>query len=354
MFKNLKVIELAGVLAGPAVGMFFAELGAEVIKIENAKTGGDMTRKWKLPSENPDATISAYFSSVNCYKKYLFKNLQNPADRQEIYRLIESADIVLTNFKKGSDEKFKMDYKTLSALNPRLIYGSITGFVSKAEKVAFDLVLQAETGFMFMNGTQESGPVKMPVALIDVLAAHQLKEGVLIALLKKEKTGRGAYVSVSLEESALASLANQACNFLMAKHIPQRMGSLHPNIAPYGEIVKTRDGFNLVLAIGTDAQFKAFCKIIGRDDLGSHPDFSENPNRVKNRVELEKAILVAVKKMRKEELMAKCLKNYVPIGEIKNLQQVMQNPVARNMILKEEINGEPTERLKTVAFHIDE
>jgi len=128
MFKNLKIIELAGVLAGSDVGMFFAELGAKVIKIENAKTGGDMTRKWKLPTENPEAKTSVYFSAVNYHKQYLFKDLSNPTDQAEIHRLIESADIVLTNFKKGSDQKFRMDYKTLSALNPGFIYASISGF----------------------------------------------------------------------------------------------------------------------------------------------------------------------------------------------------------------------------------
>jgi len=354
MLKNLKVIELAGVLAGPAVGMFFAELGAEVIKIENAKTGGDMTRKWKLPSEDPKAKTSAYFSAVNYHKQYLFKDLSNPADQAEIHRLIESADIVLTNFKKGSDQKFKMDYKTLSTINPGLIYGSISGFDSQEEKVAFDLVLQAETGFMYMNGTPESGPVKMPVALIDVLAAHQLKEGVLIALLEKQKSGKGAQVNVSLEESAMASLANQACNYLMAGHIPQRMGSLHPNIAPYGEIVKTKDNFDLVLAIGTNAQFQTFCEIIGRADLSIHPDFNENNQRVKNRIELNNMLTGEVKKINKNDLLDQCLKLKVPVGEIKNLEQVMQNPVAQKMILEEEINGEPTQRLKSVAFRITE
>ena len=354
MFENLKVIELAGVLAGPSVGMFFAELGAEVIKVENAKTGGDMTRKWKLPSEDPKAKTSAYFSAVNYNKKYIFKDLSNPDDQQEIHDLIKSADIVLTNFKKGSDKKFNMDYKTLSAMNPSLIYGSISGFNSIEEKVAFDLVLQAETGFMFMNGTPESGPVKMPVALIDVLAAHQLKEGILIALLKKQASDVGAHVSVSLEESALASLANQACNYLMANHIPQRMGSLHPNIAPYGEIVKTKDGFSLVLAIGTNKQFKAFCEIIGKPELIVDLRFTENNKRVINREVLGGVLSKSVSEFLKDDLMTKCLINKVPVGEIKNMEQVMNNEVAQKMILEETIEGESTKRLKTVAFNISE
>jgi crotonobetainyl-CoA:carnitine CoA-transferase CaiB-like acyl-CoA transferase len=354
MFKKLKIIEIAGVLAGPAVGMFFAELGAEVIKIENAKTGGDMTRKWKLPSENPNAKTSAYFSAVNYHKQYLFKDLSNPADQAEIHRLIKSTDVVLTNFKKGSDQKFKMDYETLSALNPGLIYASISGFDSNEDKVAFDLVLQAETGFMYMNGSPESGPVKMPVALIDVLAAHQLKEGILIALLKRNETGKGAHVSVSLEESALASLANQASNYLMAGHIPQRMGSLHPNIAPYGEILKTKDGFDVVLAVGTNHQFSALCKILEKDELIDDLRFNENNQRVKNRSELTIILARAVNEIPKDVLLDHCLKMKVPIAEIKNLEQVMKSPTAQKMILEETIDGEETKRLKTVAFRIED
>ena len=353
MFKDLKVIELAGVLAGPAVGMFFAELGAKVIKIENSKTGGDMTRKWKLPEEDPEASISAYFSAVNCYKNHIFKNLADPADRKEIHRMISDADIVITNFKKGSDVKYKMDYATLKALNPSLIYASIAGFASEEEKVAFDLVLQAETGFMYMNGTPDSGPVKMPVALIDLLAAHQLKEGILIALLQRTQSGDGAHVSVTLEESALASLANQACNYLMAGHIPQRMGSLHPNIAPYGEILTTRDGSEVVLAIGTDKQFRTFCRIIGLPGLAENPEFDQNRKRVKNRKKLKAILAGAVRKTDKAGLLKQCLENKVPIGEIKNMEQVMQSPVARKMIVEEMEEGIPTRRLKTIAFHID-
>lgn len=351
-FKGLKIIELAGVLAGPAVGMFFAELGAQVIKIENKHTAGDMTRKWKLPSEDPDQSTSAYFSAVNCYKDYRLKDLSDPEDQKEIHALVEDADVVLTNFKSGSAVKYRMDYATLSELNPKLIYGAITGFISEPEKVAFDLVLQAETGFMYMNGTEESGPVKMPVALIDVLAAHQLKEGILIALLQKSQTGKGALVTVSLEESALASLANQASNYLMEGFVPQRLGSLHPNIAPYGEIVTTKDHKQLVLAIGTDKQFSHFCAIIDRPDLPSDPAFATNSQRVKHRKKLLSMLIEKTKNIESKALLEACLKAKVPMGQINNMAQVMKNPVAQKMVIQEKIQGSHTKRLSSVAFAI--
>ncbi|MBL4592911.1 MAG: CoA transferase, partial [Flavobacteriales bacterium] len=248
MLSNLKVIELASVLAGPDVGMFFAELGAKVIKVENKLLNGDVTRNWKSIDEDKNAKVSAYFSAVNWHKEYLFLNLKNKYDQEKVYDLIKEADIVIANFKPGDDIKLGMDYNTLKNYNSNLIYGEINGYGSNSKRAAYDVVLQAETGFMSMNGNESSGPIKMPIAMIDVLAAHQLKEGLLLALLKKEKTGKGSLVEVSLYDTALSSLKNQATNWLMNQFIPQLIGSLHPNIAPYGETFKTKDGKLLVLA----------------------------------------------------------------------------------------------------------
>jgi crotonobetainyl-CoA:carnitine CoA-transferase CaiB-like acyl-CoA transferase len=354
MFKNLKVIELASVLAGPAVGSFFAELGAEVIKVENKRNGGDMTRSWKLSSEDPNTRVSAYFSSVNYHKTYLEKDLTKERDQEEIHRLIKSADIVIANFKKKSATKLKMDYQSLSALNPSLIYANVEGFSSDPEKVAFDMVLQAETGFMSMNGFPDQDPAKLPVAFIDLFAAHQLKEGILIALLKRKEDGKGCQVSVSLEEAALASLANQASNYLMEGKIPQRLGSLHPNIAPYGEVITTKEGKKYVLAVGTDKQFKALCEIVDRADLAEDPRYFTNPSRVSNRISLQKVLSPLFNKMTSEDFEESCKKRMIPIGEIKDLQQVLESPIAQKMILKESIEGIETSRLKSIAFKISD
>ena len=254
-FKGLKVVEISSVLAGPSVGLFFSELGANVTKVENSGSNGDITRSWKLPTEKKDSNISAYFCSVNWNKEHLFIDFKNSNELTHVKSLIEKCDIVILNFKKGDDLKFGLDYDSLSKINSKLIYGTINGFGENSDRVAYDLILQAESGFMSMNGTPNSGPIKMPVALIDILAGHQLKEGILIALIDRLNTGKGKKVSVSLFDSAVASLANQATNWLMADHIAKPIGSTHPNIAPYGELFKTKDNATITFAIGSNKQF---------------------------------------------------------------------------------------------------
>ena len=351
-FKDLKVVELANVLAGPAVGMFFAELGANVIKIENKLTGGDITRSWKLPVENKKLKTSAYFASVNWNKKSLFLDLNNKKDKQKVYDLISEADIVISNYKKGDDKKLGMDYVTLSKINPKIIYAHISGYGENSNRTAYDLVLQAETGFMFMNGTPTSGPVKMPVAIIDLMAAHQLKEGILLALINKMKTGKGSKVTVSLFDSAIASLANQASNYLMANHNPQPIGSLHPNIAPYGEIFTTKDKKQIVLAIGSDKQFQKFCEILNLKEVAFNGKFSTNRERVKNRIELFEVINEKIANCSSQKLMTKFVELDVPAGTIKSIKEMFSDIDSASYILSSKENKEDIKAVKSVAFAI--
>jgi len=186
VLSKLKIIEISTVLAGPSVGMFFAERGAEVIKIENKRTGGDVTRTWKLPSEDKDSSISAYFSAVNWNKKHLFLDFTDENDKMALNELLSTADIVITNFKNKDAEKFELDFESIQKINGSFILGEISSFGPDSDRVAYDLVLQAESGFMSINGNPDSGPIKMPVAFIDLFAAHQLKEGILEALLERQ------------------------------------------------------------------------------------------------------------------------------------------------------------------------
>jgi crotonobetainyl-CoA:carnitine CoA-transferase CaiB-like acyl-CoA transferase len=348
MFQHLKIIELASVLAGPAVGMFFAELGAKVIKIENPKTNGDVTRHWKLSTENTDNPYSAYYASVNYNKEIIFEDISSSEGYKKVINLLKNSDIVICNFKPGGAEKLKLTPKELHNINPRLIYASITGFGDNDYRAAFDVVLQAETGFMSMNGTPESGPIKMPVALIDILAAHQLKEGILIALLQREKNNKGALVEVSLYDAAIASLANQACNWLMAGHIAQPIGSLHPNIAPYGETFNTKDGKLIVLAVGNDKQFSDLCKVLNLLELINDERFLNNASRVKNRIELKKILEEKINQFQSKELISKFLELNVPAGTIKNIKEVFENEKSKGLILKDAIGS----RVKTAIFKI--
>lgn len=351
-FKDLKIVELANVLAGPAVGLFFAELGANVVKIENKLSNGDVTRSWKIPDEDQSAAGSAYFSSVNWNKKSLLMDLTQTEEKQKVYELIKDADIVLTNYKQGDDVKLQMDYPTLKKLNPELIYAHIAGFDSDKSRTAYDLILQAETGFMYMNGTSQSGPLKMPVALIDILAAHQLKEGILIALLKRLKTGTGSYVTASLEHAAIASLANQASNWLMAGYDHQPSGSLHPNIAPYGEIFTTSDGRQLVLAIGNDKQFKKLCDVLEQRDMAQDKRFIHNTERVSHRQELFEQLRQAIQQWNSALLLPKLIQQDVPAGIIKSVKEVFENDALQPLLLEESDNGHLTKRVRTAIFKI--
>lgn len=350
--KGLKVIELASVLAGPAVGMFLAELGAEVIKIENPKTGGDVTRNWKLPSENPDSTISAYFCAVNWGKQYQSLDLKTQKGKDQVYTLCKEADIVVANYKPGDAKKLGMDYDTLKATNPKLIYAELTGYGNDDPRAAFDVVLQAETGYMYMNGTTESAPLKMPVALMDLLAAHQLKQGILLALWEREKTGNGSHVSTNLYDAGLATLSNQATNWLMASHIPQPIGSAHPNICPYGDVLICADDKKIVLAIGTEHQFIVLCAILGKPELARDTCFDTNSERVANRSILVKELNTLSTNFEGNSLLTKLQEAKVPAGAVLNMEQVFQNPQAQKMILEEEMDGVNTKRVKTVGFDI--
>jgi len=352
IFKELKVVELASVLAGPAVGMFFAELGANVVKVENKKTRGDVTRNWKSPNEKRE-NISAYFSSVNWGKEHLFLDYSNRDDFNSLLNLIEHADIVICNFKHGDAKKFNLAYSDIRKTNESVIYAQLNGFNSRPERVAFDVVLQAECGYMFMNGQPESPPTKMPLALMDILASHQLKEGILVALLKKEKTGKGSLVETSLEESALSSLANQATNWLMNDDVPQRIGSLHPNIAPYGDVFTTKDNKLLVTAIGSNKQFESFCRLLGKEDLASNMDFSTNQNRLNNRSQMQELLASSIIKHNRDELIEHCIQLNIPVGAIKNMKEVFSSETAQNMLLEEIINGEKTTRVKSIAFEVN-
>lgn len=331
-FSNLKVIELAGVLAGPSVGVFFSELGAKVIKIENPKTGGDVTRSWKCEKENPSDKESAYYWSVNTGKEILFLDISDEKDLQKFYALVKDADILITNFKKGDDAKLKVTYSQLSTLNPQLISASISGFGAQSSRTAYDLILQAEAGFMLINGEPDSKPVKMPVALIDVLAGHHLKEAILIALLEREKTKKGCHVDVSLFDSAIASLVNQATNWLIGGHLPLAAGSQHHNIAPYGELFTTKDYHTITFAIGSNRQFKALCDLLELGELLTEEKFSSNQNRVKNREELFELLNIEVEKMNFDTLYKKCLDLEIPIGKLRNMKEVFELPEAKAML----------------------
>jgi crotonobetainyl-CoA:carnitine CoA-transferase CaiB-like acyl-CoA transferase len=239
-------------------------------------------------------------------------------------------------------------------LNPKLIVASINGFGSDSPRTAYDLILQAESGFMSMNGEPNSQPLKMPVALIDLLAGHQLKEAILIALLQRYKTGKGANISVSLFDSAVASLANQATNWLIAKNLPKSMGSTHPNIAPYGELFETKDKHLVTFAIGSNKQFKQLCELIQYPSLALDPKYASNHLRVGNRTQLYSLLYNYIKQFNFKDLFALCLEREIPIGKIRNLKEVFELEEAKRMIRQFNYNTKKIETVSGIAFKFSE
>ncbi len=349
-FANLTVLELGSVLAAPAVGVFFAELGAQVIKVENLVTRGDVTRTWKLPNEDEKTDISSYFSCVNWGKKSLAIDLRFDRAKELLYELTKKSDIVLVNYKVGDAEKLGTDYDTLSKINPAIIYAHITGYGLESQRAGYDAIIQAESGFTYINGEPDGPPTKLPVALMDLLAAHQLKEAILVALLRREKTGEGAYVASSLFQSGVASLANQATNWLVAGKIPQRMGSDHPNIVPYGTIFTTADDKEIVLAVGSDKQFEKLCQILNRPDLNQDERFRTNYQRVINRTLLKSVLAEEIRKFKRDELLSRLEKNFVPAGAVNNIKEVFETSEAKKIILKAEKEQREILGMRNVVF----
>ncbi|CAE7376684.1 unnamed protein product [Symbiodinium natans] len=347
---GIRVLELASVLAGPSVGQFLAELGADVVKVENRKTGGDVTRSWRLRGDSPQQATS-YFSCCNLGKRSLAVDASTDRGRDLCRRLAISSDIVLASYKPGDDVKLGLDAAQLRSEAPRLIYAQITGYGLDDPRTGYDAVIQAESGFTFMNGApahQGGGPTKMPVALVDLLAAHQLKEAILLALFNRERFGEGAHVHVSLMAAAVASLANQATGYLIAGEVPQRMGSDHPSICPYGTAFYDKDGEALILAVGTDTQFAALCEVLQCSDLAADPRYIRNPDRVMNRQELHAALAVAVAKWHRDELLVALGARKVPAGAVADMAKVFDTDPAQALVVRDE-GGKPV-GLRQVAW----
>jgi crotonobetainyl-CoA:carnitine CoA-transferase CaiB-like acyl-CoA transferase len=346
---GILVVELASVLAGPSVGMFLAEMGARVVKVEHFKAGGDVTRTWKLKTESPSSDRSAYFSAVNWGKDSIGIDLSTPAGRQVVQDLALRADIVLASYKPGDAVKLGMDAATLRSRHPRLIYAAITAYGEDDPRSGFDAIIQAEAGFTYMNGHPESGPVKMPVALMDLLAAHQLKEAILLALLRRERTGAGSTIGVSLIAAALASLANQATNWLVGGVNPQRIGSEHPNIVPYGTLYPTADGSAIVLAVGVDGHFRKLCAALGFPALADDPRFATNADRVRHRIPLNAALSECIATYARADLLARLDAVGVPAGAVRDVADALAQPHAQPLLLE----ADGLRGLRSAAFQLD-
>ena len=283
---GLRVADFSRVLAGPYATMMLGDLGAEVIKVERPPRGDD-TRSWG-PPHSIDGTAT-YFQSVNRNKRSVWLDLGDPADRAEALELATSADVLVENLAPGTMGRFGLGYPDIAAVNPGVVYASISGFGAGAGAAlpGYDLLVQAMGGLMSITGPAPDQPTKVGVALVDVLTGLHAGVGILAALHERARSGVGQQVSVNLLSSTLSALVNQAQAVVGAGVVPRAMGNAHPSIAPY-ETLPTADGV-LVLAVGNDRQFASLCQVLGLD-LAGDPDFATNPARVANRESLARRL----------------------------------------------------------------
>lgn len=323
--KGLKVIELARILAGPWAGQALADLGAEVIKVEGPK--GDDTRAWGPPFIQQDNdTSAAYYYACNRGKTSVFADFKTDAGKQTVLDLIDSADIVIENFKVGTLAKFGLDYESLSKRNPRLIYCSITGFGQTgpyAQRAGYDFMIQGMSGLMSITGEEGGGPQKTGVAISDLVTGLYSGMGILAAVEQRHRTGRGQHIDMSLFDCSVALLANQTMNYLASGISPGRLGNAHPNIAPY-QTFETKDGY-INIAVGNDDQFARCCIVLGLQDLPDDERFSTNAARVANRTALIDCMTRATREHSSDDLLALLEQATVPAGPINTVGEALED-----------------------------
>lgn len=348
---ELKVVEFASVLAGPLVGNLFSELGAKVVKVENSRTGGDITRHWRTATEDSDTAVSSYYASANYNKEVVMADLRQEEERERVMRLVEEADVIISNFKPRTAKKLGVDFASLRKSNSGAVIAELLGYREDPNRGAFDVLLQAETGYLSMTGHPESPFAKIPVAMIDVLAAHQLRAGVLAALYKRVQDGKGRRVQVDLYGAALSGLINQGSAYLMNGDIAEPMGSAHPSIAPYGEVYTTADEVPMILAVGTDKQFRELCFIL---DFSMKEKWSTNKGRVQDRKMLKEVLSEHIGGWKYRLLVDQLEEGGIPFARIQNVGQALMTETAAPYILESDQEGRKLRAIKTVSFELRE
>jgi formyl-CoA transferase len=320
---GIRVLDLTRVLAGPYCAMFLGDLGAEVVKVEQPGVGDD-TRGWGPPFSGGE---SAYFLCVNRNKKSLTVDLKSDRGIALIRRLAERADVLIENFRPGAMDRFGLGDKDLRSTNPKLVYASLSGFGADgpmADIPGYDLIVQAWGGLMSITGTPESGPLKVGVAIIDLVAGLMLGKAIVAALFAREKIGVGQKIDTSLLEAEVASLINAGSNYLISGKIPGRWGNAHPTIVPY-QSFQTADGF-LVLGVASEGIWKRFSAAIGKAELADDPRFLKNADRVEHRQELIATLSAIFKSGSTEYWLSVLNKGDVPCAPVQTIDQVFSAP----------------------------
>ncbi len=331
---HIRVLDLSRILAGPWATQILADLGAEVIKVERPGQGDD-TRTWGPPflkdADGKETTDSAYYLAVNRGKKSLTLDLASPQGQDLVRQLAAKSNVLVENYKTGGLAKYGLGYEDLKALNPGLVYCSITGFGQDgpyAKRAGYDYFLQAMGGMMSITGPADgepgAGPLRVGVALIDIITGMYSATAILAALNHIERTGEGQYIDMALMDSATALLANQGMNYLISGRSPGRSGNSHPNVAPY-QPFETADGW-IIVAIGNDNQFGRYCRLIGRPEMADDERFKRNQGRIENRAELIPPIEAAMRQRSSADWLAALEAEGIPGGPINELDQVFADP----------------------------
>ncbi len=334
--EGIRVLDLSRVLAGPWAGQILADYGADVIKVERPGTGDD-TRAWGPPWWGEgDQRMAAYFICANRGKRSVTIDISSPEGIEQVRSLALEADILIENYKVGQLAKYGLDAASLQAINPRLIYCSITGYGQTgplAHKAGYDFAIQAEGGLMSITGEPDGEPQKVGVAVTDILTGVYASTAILAALHERARTGLGRVIDASLFDVQVAMLANQASNQLVGQTQPTRMGNAHPNIVPY-QVFPTQDG-HMVLAVGNNSQFSRFCEVAGHASVAQDARFASNPERVAHREVLIPMISLWMAQRSTEDWVRELDQAGVPCAPILKVSQVMSHPQvsARGMTL---------------------
>ncbi|OHV25844.1 CoA transferase [Rhizobium sp. RMa-01] len=339
--EGVRVVELARILAGPWAGQTLADLGATVIKVESPE--GDDTRRWGPPFiTDGDDVAAAYFHSCNRGKLSITADFNSAEDVEKLRALIANADVVIENFKVGGLKKFGLDFESLKAINPKLIYCSITGFGQTgpyAGRAGYDFIVQGMAGIMDLTGEPDREPQKIGVAFGDIFTGLYSVIAIQAALILRNSTGEGQHIDMALLDSTVAVLANQAMNFLASAKAPTRLGNTHPNIAPY-QLFPVSDG-SIIIACGNDNQFARLCDILRLSAVAADLRFKTNADRVRHRAELTSVMEAQTKLFRRMDLLADLARVGVPAGPINTVEDVFADPQVAHRQMMVENEGIP-------------
>ncbi|HZB38940.1 MAG TPA: CaiB/BaiF CoA-transferase family protein [Beijerinckiaceae bacterium] len=327
--EGVKVLELARILAGPWIGQLLADLGADVVKVERAGAGDD-TRGWGPPfieGADGENLSAAYFHSANRGKRSVEADFETPDGQALVRKLAAHADVVVENFKVGGLAKYGLDAESLRALNPRLVYCSVTGFGQTgpyAPLAGYDFMIQGMAGVMDLTGSPQGPPMKAGYATADIFCGLYAAVGILAALRRRDETGEGATLDMALMDAQVAVLGYQAINYFVSGVVPKRLGNGHPNIVPY-DTFPVADG-TVILAVGNNAQFAKLCEALGAEDLRDHPDYATNEGRVRNRAVLVPELGRRTMKFERDDLLDKLGRLKVPAGPVNSIADVFADP----------------------------